>query len=133
MAAERRRFTFEFSSAQIVFLMEQVGGSTWKGGQRELLGFTYLIICFPLDCLCLYCLFRPGIPPAEACSHVGIFSWRFLLEFPLTWLSSLLPDLRGGLGILNRLRIFLLRGKRCKTLTGGKCVHDFSDEERGGC
>lgn len=48
---------------QIVFLMEQVGGSRWKGGQRELLGFTYLIICFPLDRLCLYCLFWPGIPP----------------------------------------------------------------------
>lgn len=58
--------TFESSRAHIVFLMEYVGGSRWRGGQRELLGLTYLIICFPLDRVCLYCLLGPGIPPAES-------------------------------------------------------------------
>lgn len=89
--------------------MGEVGG----GEERELLGFTYLIVCFPLDCLCLYCLLRSGIPPTESmcpCGDVQIVASFSLCSFAdLAFLSPARSE--GGLEAFNLLTMFLLYGK----------------------
>lgn len=74
-----REHSLHFNSPKLrLFFRWTSWGSRWRGGQRELLDFTYLIICFPPDRLCLYCLFRPGIPPAESTHTRGDVQIRLL-------------------------------------------------------